>query len=107
MDPRGRTRTIARLPDGPNPIVVVRRSQGSATAGARPGLYVVDTLSHQVLFAAAPQFASDVGHLIVGTELKGQFWVVQPRGRGFQTRRVATNLTSTSFNLEGATYVSG
>ena len=107
MDPRGRTRTIARLPDGPNPIVVVRRSQGSATAGARPGLYVVDTLSHQVLFAAAPQFASDVGHLIVGTELKGQFWVVQPRRRGFQTRRVATNLTSTSFNLEGATYVSG
>jgi hypothetical protein len=107
MDPRGRTRTIARLPDGPNPIVVVERSKGSANAGAPPGLYVVDTFSHQVLFAAAPQFVSHAGHLIVGTELKGQFWIVQPRGSGFQTRRIATNLPSKNFNLEGATYVSG
>ena len=58
-----------------------------------------------MLFAPASQFASYIGDVIVGSEIKGLFWVVRPRGRGYQTLQLPTNLAAGAYNLEGATYV--
>jgi hypothetical protein len=106
MDPQGRTRTIARLPDGPNPIAVVKVPR-RGTAPVPRGLYITDTFSHTVFLAPAAQLAPYVGSLVVGTESKATFWIVQPNGRGFSTFKVPATIPLTSFNLEGATYVSG
>jgi hypothetical protein len=105
MNERGRTRTIASLPDGPNPIVVVGATPKQPRLRVAPGLYVTDTASRHVLFAPATQFASYIGDVIVGSEIKGLFWVVRPRGRGYQTLQLPTNLAAGGYNLEGATYV--
>ena len=105
MNEHGQARTIASLPDGPNPIVVVRATPRQARARTPLGLYVTDTASHHVLFAPAAQFAQYVDDVIVGSELKALFWVVRPRGRGFQTRQLPTNLATRAYNLEGAIYV--
>jgi hypothetical protein len=107
MSAAGATRTIASLPDGPNPIAVIRARPAHPKPTPPPGLYVSDTSSQDVFFAAASQLASYVGDLIVGSEKKGLFWIVRPRGRGFQTFRLRATLPGTSFNLEGATYVAG
>jgi hypothetical protein len=105
MNERGQTRTIASLPDGPNPIVVVGATPQQPRRRVAPGLYVTDTASHHVLFASATQLASYIGDAIVGSEIKGLFWVVRPRGRGYQTLQLPTNLPAGTYNLEGATYV--
>lgn len=107
MDARGRTRTIARLPDGPNPIAVITKAQRTGAIPVPGGLYVTDTASHDVFFAPATQLERYAGDVIVGSEQKGLFWIVQPRGRGFRTFRLPATLPGTSFNLEGATYVAG
>ena len=105
VDAQGHTRTIAHLPDGPNPIVAVP-STGPTKNGAVPsGLYITDTASHNVFFAPAAQLAGYAGNLIVGTEIKGQLWVVRPRGQGFQTRLLPTTLPVVQYNFEGAFYV--
>jgi hypothetical protein len=104
MNERGQARTIASLPDGPNPIVVVRATPRQARPRTPLGLYVTDTASHHVLFAPAAQFAAYVDDVIVGSELRGLFWVIRPRGAGFQTRRLPTNLVG-AYNLEGAIYI--
>jgi len=104
VDAQGHVRTIARLPDGPNPIVAVAPT--TRTKGLVPaGLYVTDTASHKVFFVSAAQLAPDAGDLVVGTEIKGQLWVVRPRGAGFQTRQLPTDLPAVAYNLEGATYL--
>ena len=84
MDARGQTRTIASLPDGPSPLAVV----GAPPLHARavplppPGLYFTDTGSTDVFsLVAAAQLAPYVGDVIVGSEVKGMFWVVRPRCR--------------------------
>jgi hypothetical protein len=105
MNERGQTRTIASLPDGPNPIAVVGATPKQPRPRVAPGLYATDTASHHVLFAPATQFASYVGDVIVGSEIKGLFWVVRPRGRGYQTLQLLTNLAAGAYNLEGATYL--
>jgi hypothetical protein len=105
MNERGQARTIASLPDGPNPVVVVRVTPKQPRPRVAPGLYVTDTASHHVLFAPAAQFAPYIDDVIVGSEIKALFWVVRPRGRGFQTRQLPTNLPSGAYNLEGAAYV--
>jgi hypothetical protein len=71
MNERGQTRTIASLPDGPNPIAVVGATPKQPRPRVAPGLYVTDTASHHVLFAPATQFASYIGDVIVGSELRG------------------------------------
>ena len=101
MDPRGRTREIATLPDGPNPIAVVPAGAGRGNLAARRGLYVTDTNSTNVFFAPAAGLARYAGKLIVGTELKASFWVVAPRGNGFRTQRIPMTLPGGNFNLEG------
>jgi hypothetical protein len=108
MDRRGRTRTIASLPDGLNPIAVVAKRSSHPRSRVQPGLYVTDTASRDVFFAPAVQLAPYVGDLIVGSEVKGLFWIVRPRGRGTQTLLVPTSLPAgQTYNLEGAAYVSG
>jgi len=104
MDPYGRTREIATLPDGPNPIVVVP-AVAHGKLSVRRGLYITDTNSTNVFFAPAASLARYAGELVVGTEIKASFWVVAPRGSGFRTRRIPIALPGGNFNLEGATYV--
>ena len=109
MDAQGRTRTIASLPDGPNPIAYVAPPAKRATAAPR-GLYLTDTTTTDVFFVAAAQLKPYVGDLIVGSEIKGWLWVVRPRpnGKGLQTVRLAATLpppAATGYDLEGATYV--
>jgi hypothetical protein len=104
VSPNGLVRRLARLPDGPNPIVAVPASVSRA-GGAPAGLYLTDTNSRRVFFAAASQLARYAGDLVVGTELKGELWVVRPQGDGFVTRLLRTSLPSAKYNLEGATYV--
>jgi hypothetical protein len=107
MDAKGRTRTIATLPAGPNPIVAVEPSPQHPRTTPPPGLYVTDTASHHVFFAPASQLRPYAGDLIVGSEIKGTFWAVQPNGAGFRVVRLRTALPGATFNLEGAVYVAG
>ena len=107
MAPGGGVRMLAVFQYGLNPIVVVGR--GDAPRGAaRPGLYLTDTLSKNVYFAPAAQFASYVGAVFVGRE-KGRalFWIVRPDGKGFSKERAHSNLERLppTWNFEGATYI--
>ncbi len=74
---------------------------------ARAGLYVTDTLSHDVYVAPASELKPFAGDVVVGSELRGLFWVLQPRGGGVVATRLTTTLTDKSYNLEGATYIGG
>jgi hypothetical protein len=107
MDAHGRTRTIASLPGGPNPVAVVRTGTGHARTSPPPGLYVTDTNSHDVFLAPAAQLARYAGDLVVGAETKPLFWIVRPRGRGFRTFAVPATIPGTNLNLEGAVYLPG
>jgi hypothetical protein len=104
FDSRGRSRTIATLPDGPNPLVTIERS-GAARAAAPAGLYVTDTASRNVYLAPAADLAGYRGAVVVGSELQGRFWAVRPRGRGFDLISLRTTLRGKHYNLEGAAYL--
>jgi len=104
MDANGKVATVAPLGDGPNPIAAI--SPSVARGGKRAGLYLTDTLSHNALFAPASDVRAYAGGVIVGSELKGLFWVVRPRGSGFEVKRLVTTLRAKGYNLEGMTYVS-
>jgi hypothetical protein len=107
----GRARTIASLPDGPNPIAYVAPPTGNPVV--RRGLYLTDTNTREVYFLPASQLAPYVGDLVVGSEINGWIWIVRPRlhGKGLQTLRVPATLPalppSTAYGLEGATYIAG
>jgi len=105
MDAHGHARTLLSLPDGPNPIVVLTRGQTPPAGAAKPGLYVTDTLSHNVYFAPGSELAPFVGDVVVGSELRGLFWVVRPHGSGVVATRLPTTLSGKAYNLEGAAYV--
>lgn len=104
MDANGKVTTVAQLADGPNPIAAIVRSP--ARGGKRAGLYLTDTLSRKAFFAPASDVRAYAGDVIVGSELKGLFWVVRPRGSGFEAKRLPTTLRAKGYNLEGMTYVS-
>jgi hypothetical protein len=103
VSPSGRVRALARFADGVNPIAPIVRSRKAPAASA--GLYVVSTAKRQVLFAPARDFTRYAGGVIVGSELKGLFWVVIKRGRGFRVLAVHTNLTGSGYDLETAVFV--
>jgi hypothetical protein len=105
MDRHGRTRTLLKLSDGPNPIVSLVSGLAPRAGAARPGLYVTDTVLHTVFFVAASELRSYAGAVLVGSEVHGLFWVVRPRGSGFGARRLSTDLPAQSYNLEGAIYL--
>jgi hypothetical protein len=106
VGPRGRTRTIARLPDGPNPIAVIPRGGASAAAAAAAaGFYVADTNTRNVYFVSAAQLRRCAGDVLVGTETGARFFVVRPRGPAYDAIELPSDLPPTSYNLEAATYV--
>jgi len=105
VDARGRARTVATLPDGPNPIVTVGR-EGPAHGAAAAGLYVTDTLSKNVYFAPASELERYRGAVVVGSELQARFWILRPRNGGFALVPVPTTLRGKHYNLEGAVYLS-
>ena len=104
MSPAGRTRVIARLPDGPNPIAAIVPT--AIRGGAHAGLYLTDTLSTNAYVAPAADVRAYAGNVVVGSELKGLFWVIRPHGRAYETVRIATTLRGGHYNLEGMAYVS-
>lgn len=105
MDPAGHVRTLASLPDGPNPITVLSPGLTPRAGTARPGLYVTDTTSHLVYRIPAAALQPYRGDVLVGSELKADFWVIAPQGRGVRVRRVRTGLPPRSYNLEAAVYI--
>lgn len=107
MDARGQARTLVTLPDGPNPIVVLTPGQTPPGGAAQPGLYVTDTSARAVYVVAAAALRPFAGAVVVGSELRGIFWVVRPRGRGFAAVTLPTTLAGTHYNLEGAIYIAG
>jgi hypothetical protein len=102
MNARGRTRRLATLPDGPNPIVVV---PAHPQRGGKRGLYVTDTNSTNVFYAPAALLAPHAGSIVVGSEIKAFFWAVRPKGAGFTVRRLPWRVPGSKLNLEGAAYV--
>jgi hypothetical protein len=106
MEPNGTTRTIAKFPDGPNPIAAIPTTTASRTTGAPPpGLYVTNDINPYVYFVPASQLASYGGSLIVGTEEKAQFWIIRPHGQGFERLRLRTTLRGGHYSLEDCIFI--
>jgi hypothetical protein len=108
IDPSGNTRTIATLPDGPDPIAPIPKPPSSArkTRAPHPGLYVNDDSSGDTYMAPAASLAGYAGDMIVGTENHALFWILTPRGNGFAKIPVRTNLLAAKYSLEQAIFVS-
>lgn len=104
VDARGRSRRIATLADGPNPIVAVPRTV-RPTPGAAPGMYITDTNSTNVFFVPDAKLRAYAGSLLVGSELRGLFWRVTPRRSAYSVQRIPLTLPGKGFNLENAIYV--
>ena len=104
ISPHGRTRTLAKLPTGPNPIAVIAPGRRST---ATAGLYVADTNTRNIYFARAAQLAPYRGAVIIGGELKANFWILRPRGRRFQLLKLVSDLPPATYNFEAASYVPG
>ena len=108
FDRKGNMKTIATgLGNGLNPIVVLRAAPKSRPAGSpAPGLYLADTTSMQIWFAPAAAFQDFAGTVLVGTELTGDLWVIQPNASGgFDALPATTDLPQRAWNLEGSEYV--
>ena len=104
MRANGTVTTISQLPDGPNPIAaLVPTPRGGVVP---PGLYLTDTLSTNVYFAPASAVRRFAGQVIVGSELKGLFWRLVPRERGYRLVPLSSSLRGAHYNLEGLAYVS-
>ena len=108
IDPSGRKRTIAILPDGPNPIAPIPKppSRVRKARAPHPGLYVNDDASGDTYMAPAASLAGYAGDMIVGTETHALFWILEPRGNGFAKIPVRTNLSAAKYSLEQAIFVS-
>lgn len=105
MNAHGRARTLLKLPDGLNPIAVLSPGKAPPAGAAEPGLYVTDTLSHNVFVAPSADLAPYAGEVVIGSELRGRFWVVRPLGHGFAAITLTTSLTGAKYNLEAAIYI--
>ena len=106
--PSGRTRTIATLPIGVNPIAPIpklSRRTGRARAPF-PGLYLNDDKTGYTYVAPAASLARYAGDVIVGTESpRALFWILKPRGNGFAEIPLRDNLAAGT-SLEQAIFVS-
>jgi hypothetical protein len=108
MDPSGRTRPIATLPLGLNPIAQIPKlpSTTGRTRAPFPGLYVNDDKTGYTYMAPAASLARYSGDVIVGTESpRALFWIIEPRGNGFAEIPLRDNL-SAGTSLEQAIFVS-
>jgi hypothetical protein len=105
--PSGRTRTIAKLPDGPNPIAAIPKVTNRAgTRAPSSGLYVNDDTTGDTYMTPAAPFAGYAGDVVVGTEPHALFWILEPRGNGFAKVPLKTNLHASKYSLEQAIFVS-
>jgi hypothetical protein len=104
IDPSGTVRTIATFADGPNPIIAIPRTKRPTRVPAA-GLYVSDDTTGLTYLAPAAQLARFAGDVIVGTELKARFWILEPKATGFATIPLADNLTAGAHSLEQAIFV--
>ena len=102
MDPNGRTRTLATLPAGLNPIAPIPAAPSGNPTQPAAGLYVTNDENFYVYFAPAAQLAAYAGDVIVGAENTAQFWILVPRGHGFGVLAVRHNLRGRNYSLEGA-----
>ncbi len=108
FDPSGGTRTIATLPDGPNPIAPIPKLP-IKTRRARapfPGLYISDDSTGYTYVTPAASLARYTGDVIVGTEARALFWILKPRGNGFAEMPLRDNLPAGTYSLEQAILVS-
>jgi len=108
LDPRGRTRTIAALPDGLNPIAPIPKlpSRSGRTVAPFPGLYLNDDKTGYTYMAPAASLARYSGDVIVGTESpRALFWIIELRVNGFAEIPLRDNL-SAGTSLEQAIFVS-
>ena len=108
MDSSGRTRTIATFPEGPNPIAAIPEPLGrTGTIGAPlSGMYLNDDLTGYTYVAPAASLAKYAGDVIVGSEARPDFWILEPRGDGFARVPLRDNLPAGTYSLEQAIFVS-
>lgn len=106
MGPSGRTRVIARLPRGLSPIATIPTSpRASSRAQApAPGLYLTDDKTGDTYLAPAASFARYSGDVVVGTESRSLFWIIEPKGHGFAAVSLPDNLPPGT-SLEQAIFV--
>ena len=105
LDPSGRTRTVATLPIGVNPIAPIPKlpSKTGRTRAPSPGLYLNDDNTYMVPAASLTRYAGDV---IVGTESpRALFWILKPKGNRFAEIPLRDNLPAGT-SLEQAIFVS-
>jgi hypothetical protein len=107
MDASGGTRTIATFPEGPNPIAAIPMLPGATgrTRAPLPGLYLSDDTTGYTFVAPAGALARYAGEVIVGTETRPDFWVLEPSGSGFATLPLQDNLPAGRYSLEQAIFV--
>ena len=108
LNPSGRTRAIATLPLGLNPIAAIPKlpTTTGRTSAPLPGLYVNDDKTGYTYMAPAASLARYAGDVIVGTESpRGLFWILKPSGKGFAEIPLQDNLPAGT-SLEQAIFVS-
>jgi hypothetical protein len=108
LDPSGRTRTIATLPVGVNPIAQIPKLPRltEKTHAPFPGLYLNDDKTGYTYMAPAASLARYAGDVIVGTESpRALFWILKPKGEGFAEMPLRDNLAAGT-SLEQAIFVS-
>jgi hypothetical protein len=108
IDPGGTSRTIATFPEGPNPIAAIPKAPGNTRGiGApRAGLYVNDDSTGYTYLATAADLAKYAGDVIVGSEARPDFWILEPTGDGFAKVPLRNNLSAGTYSLEQAIFVS-
>jgi hypothetical protein len=103
MDSHGHVSTIATVRgDGLNPLVVLPASRSKDRSA---GVAIADTHSRIAWLISAAQLHPFAGDVIVGAELRGWIFVVEPTAGGYRTLRLTTSLTGSQYNLEGATFI--
>jgi hypothetical protein len=108
LDPSGRTRTIATLPIGVNPIAPIPKlpSRTGKTRAPSPGLYLNDDKTGYTYMAPAASLARYAGDVVVGTESpRALFWILKPNGNRFAEIPLRDNLPAGT-SLEQAIFVS-
>jgi hypothetical protein len=99
--PDGTARSLVTFPDGLNPIVILGAPTARPTPRPAPGLYLTNDISGYVYYAPSSTLRSYTGDVLVGSEGKALFWIVQPKaGGGFVSAPVPSNLGRTKMSLE-------
>jgi hypothetical protein len=104
MDASGRTRTLANLPGGLNPIEPIPATV-TPTASPPAGIYVTNDIGPYLYFAPASELRPFRGDIVVGSENTARFWIVEPKGDGYLALPVGRILGGHTFSLEGSTFV--